>query len=309
MNPKPFSRFFFHTDFFRDRVCLSGRLGGILVQHAVKCVYVAHAASAGWKLETFLVARRGGGFPAQLIKCLEMQRQAFFFFVFSFSNQTLKQKERGTLYESRPVSAAGSNFTSSSLEAVLHFRSFLLLLISSHPNIHSFVLYTVHCSISCLSTCWEHVKSLHFSKKPKFSFLVVLLLLLLLSSICRPWLCFKSMSINKKRSTMLAYVTGTHRWLHCARERGWGLETGTCRAKTQYVKICIYCVLVHILDKNGTTLSWTHAITSWWNSNQKNRVQCIMYWHVCSSTRLLCCVTSLEWKSCLSKTSTVYELW
>lgn len=29
-------------------------------------------------------------------------------------------------------------------------------------------------------------------------------------------------------STALADVTGTRRWLDCARERGWGLKTGTC---------------------------------------------------------------------------------
>ena len=34
---------------------------------------------------------------------------------------------------------------------------------------------------------------------------------------------------------MVAGVTGTHRWLHCALERGWGLETGTCSATTRYM--------------------------------------------------------------------------
>lgn len=32
-------------------------------------------------------------------------------------------------------------------------------------------------------------------------------------------------------STALADVTETHRWLDCARERGWGLKTGTCKVR------------------------------------------------------------------------------
>lgn len=32
-------------------------------------------------------------------------------------------------------------------------------------------------------------------------------------------------------STELADVTGTHRWLDCARERGWGLKIGTCKVR------------------------------------------------------------------------------
>lgn len=126
--------------------------------------------------------------------------------------------------------------------------TFFLSFVSSHPYIHSFVLYPVHRSISCPPSYWEHVR-VCTSQKPKFSSLG--LLLFPLSSIRRPLLCFKSLSVKKKtRSTMPADVTGTHRWLHCARERGWGLETGTCRVTTQYVRICIRVRSTwHMLEK------------------------------------------------------------
>lgn len=128
------------------------------------------------------------------------------------------------------------------------FLSFSL----SRPYIHSFVLYPVHWSISCLSVYWERVCT---SPKPKFS--SSLIVLVLLSSICRPLLCFKSLSINKKRSTMLADVTGTHRWLHCAREHGWGLETGTCSVTQNMFTWLCKKYMAHV---RKMTLAWTHYV-------------------------------------------------
>ncbi len=123
--------------FLRDCVYKSRRLRGIFVQHSVKCVCVAQSASAGWKQETFLVASKEGEFPTQLIKCLKMLRQAFFFLL----NQTLKQmKKGGTLRKSHPVFAAGSNFTSSitgSRAAPPFSLSFLLI-----TSIHTFICPT-----------------------------------------------------------------------------------------------------------------------------------------------------------------------
>lgn len=43
----------------------------------VKCVYTAHPASAAESWMVLQVERRERGFPNQLVKCLEMQRQAF----------------------------------------------------------------------------------------------------------------------------------------------------------------------------------------------------------------------------------------
>lgn len=141
-----------------------------------------------------------------------MLRQAIFFLL----NQTLKKmKKGGTLRKSHPVFAAGSNFTSSitGSRAVLPLSLFLFF--SSHPYIHSFVLHPVQLASQLSINLWRTCESLHFSKAQ------LVVLLFLLSSIRRPLLRFKSRSINKKKgSTMPTSVTGTHRWLHCAQERG-----------------------------------------------------------------------------------------
>lgn len=123
---------------------------GILVWTAGKCVYVAYSASAGWKLETILIAKQEGEFPTQLIKWL-IPCQLF------LKTDIKTNEQRDTLYEQCPVSAARSNFTNSSPGAELQF----LLILSfptftcpiSHPLVHQL-------SLHLLGAC----KSLHFSK-------------------------------------------------------------------------------------------------------------------------------------------------
>ena len=90
---------------------------------------------AAWIKAGFQSRKQEEGIPHQLIKCLEILRQAFFVF---FKPDVKTNEERGTLYEPRPVSAAGSNFTSSSQGARLHFLLSFLSCFSSHL-IHTFI--------------------------------------------------------------------------------------------------------------------------------------------------------------------------
>lgn len=206
--------------FCRDCVYKSRLLRGILVQHAVTCVYVAHSTLADESWIMFRVARQEGEFPNQLIKCLEMLRQAF-----------LKQMKKGRYTRSHTQSL----LLVLTLQAQSQEQSwtFVPSFFSAHPSIHSFVLYLVHWSISWPSTYWERalLKSLN-------SHIVLIVVFSFTSSVASADLhvTCKSLSVNnnnKKRSTVLADVTGIHRWLHCARERGWDLETGTCSVTTQ----------------------------------------------------------------------------
>lgn len=156
--------------FCRDCVYKSRLLRGILVQHAVTCVYVAHSTLADESWIMFRVARQEGEFPNQLIKCLEMLRQAFF----------KTNEEREIHQEPHPVSLAGSNFTSSKPGAELNFRPFFLL----SSSIHTFI-----CPISrplvnqlafhLLGTCTSQKSEFSHCSHSRFFFY-------LLSSIRRP---------------------------------------------------------------------------------------------------------------------------
>lgn len=108
--------------------------------------------------------------------------QAFFFFL-----KPVKTNEEsgGEHYRSHTQSLL-LVLTLQAAARELHFPPFLRLI---RKYIHLSCPHPVHRSISCPPTYWEHVKSLHFSKKPKFSSLGVLCFLL--SSIRRPLLCFK----------------------------------------------------------------------------------------------------------------------
>lgn len=169
----------------RDCIYKSRRLRGIFVQHSVKCVYVAQYTTAGWKQETFLVARQEGEFPTQLIKCLEMLRQAF------FGKPDVKtNEERGVHYMSHTQSLLlVRTLQAPSWGAEPHFPPLLLI-----ASVHTFICPTSHPLASQLSIkLWRTRESLHFSKAQ------LVVLLFLLSSIRRPLLALSlGPSIKKK---------------------------------------------------------------------------------------------------------------
>lgn len=149
-------------------------------------MYLCCSLCISWMKAGFLVAKQEGEFPTQLIKCLKILRQAF------FKNQTLKQMKKGVHYTSHTQSL----LLVLTLQAPAREQNctFFLSFLSSHPYIH-LSRYPVHWSICCPSTYWERVR-VCTSPKPKISSTVILIFLF--SSIRRPLLWLKTLSIEKK---------------------------------------------------------------------------------------------------------------